>query len=318
MAVIKHFAVINSTANKTNTLHHFHRQWRIVAPYENDEVFFCFRRLFWNRIKINTKKKNMCYNNCMLKKICINNRRNLKLSLRVTFSENNEKLVFLLHGLGARNDYPHMLVIEETFAKHGYNVVNIDTTNSNNESDKSEEGITFTGTYNDLEDVIAWAKTQKFYKEPFSLAGQSMGAVACTLYAGNNSKQVDYLLVANFSWIDGKIESQRNKRREEILQNGYYVQTSKSTGKSFIIQRNYLDDLEMYNLTEAIQKITAKVSIIIGMADSEYHKNNGEILYELLKSKKELYKLAGVPHDLANTPEDKRKFKQLLNNILLN
>lgn len=248
--------------------------------------------------------------------LSINNRHNFKLSLRVTLSENSDKLVFLLHGLGARNDYPHMLVMEEAFAKHGYNVVNIDTTNSNNESDKSEDGITFSGTYNDLEDVILWAKNQKFYSEPFTLAGQSMGAVACVLYAGTNPKQVNKLLVANFSWIDGKIESKRNRRREEILEKGFYIQTSKSTGKSFIIKKQFLDDLEKYNLTKAIKKITAKALVIIGLADTEYHKANGEKLYNLLNSEKELYKLEGMPHDLANTPEDKAKFEKLLNKIL--
>ena len=252
----------------------------------------------------------------MVKKIFIQNRKGLKLAINLSISEDNDKLIFLLHGLGARKDYPHMKVMEDIFFESGYNVVNIDATNSNNESDKSEEGITFTGHYNDLEDVISWAKTQSFYKEPFALAGQSMGAVACTLYASKNPDIVNSLTLANFSWIDGKIESQNNRRRKEILEKGYYIQTSKSTGKSFVIKQNYLDDLRQYNLTDDIKQIKAKTSVIIGLADSEYHINNGHVLYNLLTCPKQLVELPGVPHDLANTPEDKAKFESALRKIL--
>lgn len=251
----------------------------------------------------------------MKKEIFITNRKGLKLAINLSTDKTFDKLVFLMHGLGARKDYPHMQVMENIFFKHGFNVVNIDATNSNNNSDKSEESITFTGHYNDLEDVISWAKTQSFYKEHFALAGQSMGAVACALYAGQN-KNVNVLILANFSWIDGKVESKNNRRREEIEEKGYYVQTSKSTGKSFVIKQNYLDDLEKYNLTEYVKNITADTSVIIGMRDTEYHIKNGEKLYDLLKCPKQIFKLDGVPHDLANTSEDKEKFSIALEEIL--
>ena len=72
--------------------------------------------------------------------IFIENRKGLKMALRVTTDENNDKLAFLQHGLGARKEYPHMLVLEQEFAKHGFNVVNIDATDSLNESESSRGG----------------------------------------------------------------------------------------------------------------------------------------------------------------------------------
>ena len=105
-----------------------------------------------------------------MKEFFIENRKGLKMALRVTINEKNDKLVFLLHGIGARKEYPHMLVLEEEFAKHGFNVVNIDATDSLNASESSRGGVTFSGFYQDLEDAILWAKRQNFYVEPFALA----------------------------------------------------------------------------------------------------------------------------------------------------
>ncbi len=59
----------------------------------------------------------------MVKEIFIKIRKGLKMSVRLNLDSNRNKLAFLEYGLGARNDYPHMLVLEEFFSKYGYNVV---------------------------------------------------------------------------------------------------------------------------------------------------------------------------------------------------
>ena len=46
-----------------------------------------------------------------MEKIVIKNRNGVDVSLRITTNQNNKKLVFLEHGLSARNTYPHMLVL---------------------------------------------------------------------------------------------------------------------------------------------------------------------------------------------------------------
>ena len=252
----------------------------------------------------------------MVKNVFIKNRKGLKMAVRLNISDNREKLVFLEHGLGARKEYPHMLVMEEAFAAHGYNVVNLDATNSNNESEKSKESITFSGQLHDLEDVIEWAKSQKFYTEPFALAGQSLGAEACVLYAGKSAERVRLLVSASFPWIDGEIEVKVNKRAEAILKNGYYDQVSKSTGRVLRFYKNYLDDLKQYNLTDEIRQIRANTYVIDGLLDTEYHIENSKKLYEMLNCKKELFLLPGVPHDLANTPETKEIFTKTMQDIL--
>lgn len=252
----------------------------------------------------------------MLEIKTIKNRKGLNMEVRVNWSPERNKCVFLEHGLGARKEYPHMLVLEEVFAEYGYNVVNLDATNSLNASDSSEGGVTFTGHFEDLEDVINWAKSQAFYSEPFALAGQSLGAQAIIKFACENPDKVNLLVPCAFPWLDGKVEYYKNKRTKDILEKGYYDQVSKSTGRVLRINKNYLDDLLQYNIADMINKITAKTYVICGLKDSEYHIENNKKLFELLTCKKELYLLPDVPHDLANTPETKVVFTETLKVIL--
>lgn len=251
----------------------------------------------------------------MVKEIFIKNRKGLKMAVRLNIDSDRDKLVFLEHGLGARKEYPHMLVLEEFFAKYGYNVVNLDATNSLNASDSSAEGITFTGHYQDLEDVIEWAKTQNFYKEPFALAGQSLGAEAVMFYAGKNPSKVELVISAALPWIDGNIEVKVNKRTEDILKQGFYDQISRSTGRVLRIYKNYLDDVSKYNLTDVIKNVTARIYLLVGGGDSEYHIQNSKRVYEMLNCPKRLFLLENVPHDLANTPETKATFEETLTEI---
>ncbi len=230
----------------------------------------------------------------MEKVIYIKNRQNVKMAVKLNVSPERKKCAFLEHGLSARKEYPHMKVLEEYFAKNGYNVVNIDATNSLNESGKTKDGITFTGHYQDLEDVIEWAKTQDFYKEPFALAGQSLGASASLLFAGTYPQKVNLLILAAFPWLDGEKDALQNKRRKDILEKGYYDQLSKSTGKVLRIYKNYLDDLAKWNLAPYAENIVANTFIVTGTEDSEWHKDNAQQLFNILNCKKELTFLPGV------------------------
>ena len=248
--------------------------------------------------------------------VFIKNRKGLNMAIKLNYSPERTKCVFLEHGLGARKEYPHMKVLEDLFARHGYNVVNIDACDSNNASEKSDTGITFTGHYQDLEDVIEWAKTKKFYKEPFALAGQSLGAQAVVMYAGNYPEKVNLLVPVAFCWIDGKTESLNNSRRKAIEEQGFFEQVSKSTGQSIFIKMDYLNDLEQHNMERYIGEIKADTYVLAGSLDKQYHIENSKALFDMLNCNKEFVLLEDVPHDLANTPETKAIFEDALQRIL--
>ena len=251
----------------------------------------------------------------MIKKIFITNRKGLKMSIRLNVNDGNTNLVFLEHGLGARKEYPHMQVLEDVFSEFGYNVINIDATNSLNESENSDEGITTTGHYEDLVDVIEWAKTQYFYKEPFALAGQSLGAISIVNYAGQYPSKVNLLIPCAFPYHK-YVEQELNTFAKEIIKNGYFDKVSKSTGRILHMTSAYVEDLKNIDLTSQIRNVTAETYVLVGSKDNEKHLRNSKHLYQMLNCKKEFHLLEDIPHDLANTPHDKELFTKTLRGIL--
>lgn len=251
-----------------------------------------------------------------MQKIFIENRHGFKMAVRLIVNDSNSKLVFLEHGLSARKEYPHMLVLEEMFVKHGYNVINIDATNSLNESESSENGITVSGHYEDLVDVVNWAKLQNFYTEPFALAGQSLGALSVVHYAGEYPEMVDTLVACAFPYINGKIKLEADPIASEIIKNGYFNKVSKSTGRTLVMKTTWVEDLKTMDLTPYIRNITARTYVVIGSNDSESHLENSKRLFELLDCQKSYLELEGIPHDLANNKRDKELFTKTIDEIL--
>ena len=251
----------------------------------------------------------------MIKTIFIRNRKGLKMSIRLNVNDKNTKLVFLEHGLSSRKEYPHMQVLEEVFSEYGYNVINMDATNSINESESSDEGITTTGHYEDLVDVIEWAKTQAFYKEPFALAGQSLGAISVVRYAGQYSDKVNLLIPCAFPYYN-YVEEELNDFAKEVIKNGYCDKISKSTGKVLRLKTAYVEDIKKLDISSQIKMIKANTYVIVGSKDNEKHLKNSRYLYQMLNCKKEFYLLEDIPHDLANTTHDKELFTKTLKNIL--
>ncbi len=252
----------------------------------------------------------------MKEKVFIKNRDGLKIAINVITSPINKKLVILEHGLSARKEYPHMLVMEEIFAKHGFNVVNFDATNSLNESDIAPSDITFSGHYNDLVDVINWTKTQKFYVEPFALAGQSLGAASCLKYAGTYPNDVNLLVVASCPFVVGENLVKNDMMMIEVEKNGFYDKVSKSVNRTLRINKIFNDDIKTINLEPQIKNIKAKTFVIQGLLDSEYIIETSKQIYDLLNTEKQLIYLKNTPHDLANTPETKKVFVETMENIL--
>ena len=252
----------------------------------------------------------------MIKHVFIMNRKGLKMSIRLRINNENKKLVFLEHGLSSRKEYPHMRVLEDVFFEFGYNVINMDATNSINESESSDEGITTTGHYEDLVDVIEWAKTQDFYKEPFALAGQSLGAISVVRYSGEYPDKVNLLIPCAFPYYN-YVEEELNDFAKEIIKNGYCDKISKSTGKVLRLKTAYVEDMKNLDISSQIKMISASTYVIVGSKDNEKHLKNSRYLYEMLNCKKEFHTLAGVPHDLANTLHDKEVFTKTLRDILI-
>jgi len=118
-----------------------------------------------------------------MQKLFIKNRKRQNVSVIVEQITNQEGLAFVMHGLGGFKEQNHIATFANAFRDRGFTVVRFDTTNTLGESDGKYEDATITNYYEDLEDVLGWARKQKWYQEPFALSGHSLGGICTALFA---------------------------------------------------------------------------------------------------------------------------------------
>lgn len=251
--------------------------------------------------------------------LLIQNRQGIQLSLRLTFPENADKLVFLQHGFSGNKNEPHILIAEEELADNHYIVINLDASNSLNDSGASSAGPSFTNHYQDLEDVILWAKQQVWFQQPFTLAGHSMGAASCLYFAENFPQQVNFLLLLSFPWLSGKskVAQENPEKLHHWRTDGYWDKVSKHSGKTLHVPYHYIEDLLDYDFGLRAANITAKTIMVIGDKENTIRLEDNHKLFESLTCDKEFILLPQTPHCPAGSPETAAIFKQAFRKILV-
>src|SRR3989344_7367385 len=137
-------------------------------------------------------------------KIFIKNRNDKKIAVVVDKNQKSKGLAFVMHGLGGFKEQKHIQTFADAFREKGFIVIRFDTTNTLGESDGAYEDATVTNYYEDLEDVIGWASGQRWYQEPFYLAGHSLGGLSVALYAEKYPEKVKGLIPIS-TVVSGKL-----------------------------------------------------------------------------------------------------------------
>lgn len=238
-----------------------------------------------------------------MRKEFIQNRKNQKIAVIVEPSSQHKGLVFVMHGLGGFKEQPQIEAFTEVFSKKGYTVVRFDTTNTLGESDGKYENATVTNYYEDLEDVISWAKSQKWYQEPFILVGHSLGGLCVALYAQKYPKKVKALAPIS-AVISGKlsIEAHPKEEIEKWQKTGWRVSISKS--RPGVIKRlpwSHMEDRLKYDLLKDADKLKMPVLLIVGDNDKVTPVEHQRLFYEKLPGPKELHIIEGAEHTFRET-----------------
>lgn len=231
-------------------------------------------------------------------KLFIKNRKDQKISVIVEISEPQQGLAFVMHGLGGFKEQPHIQVMAEAFKENGYTVVRFDTTNTLGESEGNYEDATVTNYYEDLEDVITWAKTQNWYQEPFVLAGHSLGGICTTLFAEKYPEKVKAL--APISTVtSGKLSVEAHSKEEltDWEKSGWKINESRA--KPGVMKRlkwSHIIDRLKYDLLPEVDKLKMPVLLIVGENDDVTPLKHQQILFEALPCRKELHVINGSWH----------------------
>lgn len=242
-------------------------------------------------------------------KTTIKNRKGLKIVTLLELEKKSKGLVLLMHGLGGVKEAPHLEVIAESFRKHGYSVLRFDTTNSFGESDGKYEDATTTNYYEDLEDVINWAKKQSWFTKPFCLVGHSLGGICIALYAEKHPEEIKALAPIS-TVVSGKLSVEATPKEDMLKWEKTGWQQKPSSSKPGLVKRlkfSHIQDRLKYDLLPNAKKLIMPVLMIVGEKDDRTPPEHERILYDKLPGKKEFYIIKGAPH----TFKDKNHLDQI-------
>ncbi|MFA6393009.1 MAG: alpha/beta fold hydrolase [Candidatus Paceibacterota bacterium] len=259
-----------------------------------------------------------------MEKFEIKNRKGLKIVGKILRPENPIGLSFVMHGLSGYKEELHIEVSAQTLFENNYIVVNFDATNSRGESEGKYEDATMQKHYDDLVDVINWSKTQSWYKEPFVLAGHSMGGFAVTKYAEEFPVEVKavFSFAAPYSGKDN-LETHNKFRPEEIKEwkeTGWMRRVSNSKpGFELNLPWSHMEERLKHDLKPMAYKITMPILFVVGEDDKSCLPSDQKKFYDLLPEDtiKEVHVVKGASH-VFRTPEQLETLKNIFNNWLKN
>lgn len=251
-----------------------------------------------------------------MEKFEIKNRHGLKIVGEIHKPKNAVGVAFVLHGLGGFKEQVSIIATVDTLFKNGYIVISFDATNSIGESEGKYENATMQLHYEDLVDVTEWAKNQPWHKEPFVLAGSSLGGYAVINFAEEYPSKVK-AVCAKAPVVSGKLsfktyEKYHKKELKEWEETGWNER--KSVSKPGIIKRlpwSHMKERLSHDLRVNISRLVMPVLLIVGENDTSCPPNQQKILFDLIPGPKELQIVKGAPHTFKEE-KDLNELKNIL------
>lgn len=248
-------------------------------------------------------------------KTFIKNRKGQKICVVVEGENNTKGLAFVMHGLSGNKDQKHIRTFISAFLESGYTVVSFDTTNTYGESEGLPEDATTTNYLEDLEDVTTWAQNEKFYHEPFCLAGHSLGAFAVALFTQKYPQKIKGLAPISTP-VSGQLsaESKEKNSLEQWKKDGYKITPSRTVpGLMKKIKWTEFEDRLKYDLLPQANKLSMPVLMLVGDHDTVTPPEHQKILYDKLPEKKEIHIIKNAPHTFTD-PDHLAEIKQIFIN----
>ena len=244
----------------------------------------------------------------------IKNRNGQKLAVVVNVNPDQNGLAFVMHGCHGYKEQPQMQMMADVFYENGYTTVNFDTRHTFGESDGDPAKVTVGSSYQDLEDIITWAKNQEWYQEPFCLIGHSLGAMCCALYAEKYPGKIKALAPLS-SVISGKlsIESPFFKRiLPEWKRLGYRHKISNSKpGCEVKLPYSFVEDKMNYDLLLKANRLTMPVFIAYGENEEGMTLEHQQMLVDAIPGPVEYHQIKKTIHTFRE-PEALAELKELL------
>ncbi len=235
-------------------------------------------------------------------KLPIRNRYGKTFFAHILHADTSDRIAFVQHGYNGAVTSEHMKQIIGAYHNNGYTVIAFDCTNSCNEADGTVDESTIDTHLHDLEDGIAWAAQQSWYREPFALAGHSLGGYAALLYAEANPDKISHLFPAS-AVINGPAREESYARfAPEMLaaikagQSALHKTMDDGAVNESCQAPDYFHSLFRYDVLPDAGKLQMPVMLMVGEKDTVCLPEHQWLLYQELPGPKEMHIIGGAEH----------------------
>jgi len=201
----------------------------------------------------------------------------------------------LAHCFTCSKDLTIVSRLASQLSDHGYAVLRFDFTGLG-ESEGTFEQSTFAANIGDLVRAALWTTEQT--SAPLGLVGHSLGGAA-VLAAAPKIKPVQAMAVigapASAKHVGSLIEPDVHDRVQ--IEGCAYASIA---GRTFPISKQFLDDLDRFDTTNAIADSTIPTMVLHSPEDSTVLVEEGERIFGLLAQPKAFVPLVGADHLLTN------------------
>ncbi|MBS3137406.1 alpha/beta fold hydrolase [Candidatus Woesearchaeota archaeon] len=259
-----------------------------------------------------------------MKKLFITNRKKQRIAVLTDISKNQKGLAVVMHGLGGYKEQLEIETIANVFKEEGFTAVRFDTTNTFGESYGKYEDATTTNYYEDMLDVIIWAKKQSWYEEPFWLCGHSLGGICVLLFAEEYPEMIK-AIAPIAAVVSGKLSMKspkykENNQIEQWKKTGWRIEQSEHKHIEKKLPWSHMVDRQQYDALKKVDKLKMPVLMVVGENDDSTPLVHQKILYDKLAGEKELHIIKNAPHVLLEKEhiiQIKDIFRKWIRNVMI-
>jgi len=239
------------------------------------------------------------------------------LSALLEKSEIGTGVAVLLHSASGVSESNIMESVAENFKKRGLTVLRFNAYHGLGDSSGDFSKFSTTNYREDLETILAWARTQEWWQKPLVLFGHSLGALVTGLYAQEHPEEVAELIFLAPT-ISGNSYLKTLKKNDPVTLEEWKEHSNRSvehplTKESRTLPYSFVEDILHYDLFPKASLLSMPTTILSSTNDKIADHRDSEELCKRIGKHATLITLHTIPH----TPNTFEELQELQKGLAL-